>query len=173
LWLQEVSDRCQEVSLDRNRGHQCGGQLHYPNDVDRSLNESATDNIRKNRADYNNNPPNSISFIPAIASTSGRLHSEFVRLLFLQVHRETDHFTVSGVQLAQPTSGQFHYHHMTFSDHLRAKIDNILVKTTTLRITLNIDEYVRCVDPSTLALSLSSHRHTHVIFLFNSHFLDQ
>ncbi len=29
------------------------------------------DKIRKNRTDYNNNPPNSISFIPAIASTSG------------------------------------------------------------------------------------------------------
>ena len=28
----------------------------------------------------------------AIASTSGRLHSEFVRLLFLQSHRETDRF---------------------------------------------------------------------------------
>ena len=32
--------------------------------------------------------------------TSGRLHSEFVRLLFLQVHRETDRFFAdSGVQL--------------------------------------------------------------------------
>jgi hypothetical protein len=70
--------------------------LHYPNDVDRSLNEAATDKIRKYRADYisNNNPPNAISFMPAIASTSGRLHSEYVRLLFLQAHRETDRFFV-------------------------------------------------------------------------------
>jgi hypothetical protein len=65
------------------------GHLHYPNDMDRSLNES-DDKIRKYRVDYNNNPPNSISFMPAIASTSGRLNSEFVRLLFLQTHRETD-----------------------------------------------------------------------------------
>jgi hypothetical protein len=36
--------------------------------------------------------------MPTVASTSGRLHSEFVRLLFLQAHRETDRFfTVSGV----------------------------------------------------------------------------
>jgi hypothetical protein len=28
----------------------------------------------------------------AVGSTSGRLHREFVRLLFLQTHRETDHF---------------------------------------------------------------------------------
>jgi hypothetical protein len=37
------------------------GNLHYPNDVDRSLNEAAADKIRKYRADYNNNPPNAIS----------------------------------------------------------------------------------------------------------------
>ena len=74
------------------------GKLHYPNDIDRSLNEAATDKIRKYRADYNNNPPNVTSFIPAIVSTSGRLHSEFVRILFLQAHRETYHFfAASGV----------------------------------------------------------------------------
>jgi hypothetical protein len=55
--------------------------LNYPNDIDRSLNEAAADKIRKYRAEYNNNPPNSIFFIPAIPSTSGRIHSDFVRLL--------------------------------------------------------------------------------------------
>ena len=76
------------------------GHLHYPNDVDRSLNESATDKIRKYRADYNNNPPSSVAFMSTIASTSGRLHSEFVCLLFLQDHRENDRFfAASGVQL--------------------------------------------------------------------------
>jgi hypothetical protein len=76
------------------------GHLRYPNDIDRSLNETDDDKIRKYRADYNNNPPNTVSFMPTIASTSGRLHSEFVRLLFLQVHRETDRFfSASGVQL--------------------------------------------------------------------------
>jgi hypothetical protein len=49
-----------------------------------------------------------VSFIPTIPSTSGRLHSEFVRLLFLQAHRETDRFlAASGVQSAQSTSGGF------------------------------------------------------------------
>ena len=78
------------------------GHLHYPNDIDnRSLNETTTDKIRKYRVDYNNNPLSSVVFMPTIPSTSGRLHSEFVCLLFLQVHRETDHFSVdSGVQLA-------------------------------------------------------------------------
>ncbi len=76
------------------------GHVHYPNDMDRSLNETVTDKIRKYRADYNNNPPSSAAFMTTIVSTSGRLHSEFVRLLFLQTHRETDRFfAASGVQL--------------------------------------------------------------------------
>ena len=68
------------------------GHLHYPNDVDRSLNETVTDKIRKYHSDYNNNPPNDISFVSSITSTSERLHSAFVCLLFLQDHRETDQF---------------------------------------------------------------------------------
>jgi hypothetical protein len=73
------------------------GKLHWPNDMDKSLNEDPADKIRKYCSDYNNNP-NTISFMSAIVSTSGRLHSEFIRILFLQVHRETDRFFVaSGV----------------------------------------------------------------------------
>jgi len=84
LDLRIVHDRYWSSSDPSLNGH-----LHYPNDTDRSLNEAAADKIRKYRADYNNNS-NAISFIPAIASTSGRLHSEFEILLFLQAHRETD-----------------------------------------------------------------------------------
>ncbi len=62
------------------------GHLKYPNNLDQSLNDAVGDKIRKYRADYNNRPPSAVSFMTAIASTSGRLHSEFVRLLFLQTH---------------------------------------------------------------------------------------
>jgi hypothetical protein len=55
-------------------------------------NEAGTDIIRKYRVDYNQNPPNTISFMTAIVNTPGRIHSEFVRFLFLQAHRETDRF---------------------------------------------------------------------------------
>ena len=127
------------------------GHLHYAYDVDRSLNESAADKIRKYRDDYNNNPPNTISFIPSMTSTSGRLHSEFVRLLFLQAHRETDRFfAASGVLLAQSTSGQFHFKHAAFSSELRSKVGNILAKAAPLRITLNVDD-----------TPVSSRSHTH------------
>jgi hypothetical protein len=47
---------------------------------------------RKYRSDCNNNPPSVVSFMTCISSTSGRLHSQFIRLLFLQTHRETDRF---------------------------------------------------------------------------------
>ena len=78
--------------------------------------------------------------MPTIASTSGRLHSEFVLLLFLQAHRETDRFfAVSGVQLEQSTSGQFHFKRVVFSSQLRDKVGNILAKAAALRITLNVD----------------------------------
>ena len=47
------------------------GNLHYPNEIDRSLNEAADDKIRKYRADYNNNPPNTVTFMSAIVVRLG------------------------------------------------------------------------------------------------------
>ncbi len=126
-------------------------QLHYPNDIDRSLNEAAADKIRKYRADCNNNPPNALSFMPAIASTSGRLHSEFIRLLFLQAHRETDRFfAASGVQLAQSNMGGFFHFHRAVSSMLKSRCGNILAKVAALRITLQLD-----------GASITSKSHTH------------
>jgi hypothetical protein len=118
------------------------GQLHYhiTQDIDKSLNEAAADKIRKYRADYNKNPPNAISFMPAIASTSGRLHSEFIRLLFLQAHRETDRFfAASGVQSAQFDRGYFHFRRAASSSMLKSNCGNILAKAAALRINLNLD----------------------------------
>jgi hypothetical protein len=118
------------------------GHLKYPNNLDQSLNDASADKIRKYRADYNNRPSSAVSFMTAIVSTSGRLHSEFVRLSFLQDHRETDRFfAVSGVQLAQSeaTSGQFHFRHAAFSQHLTGKVGLALAKSAGLRINLNLD----------------------------------
>jgi hypothetical protein len=118
------------------------GKLHWPNDMDKSLNEAVTDKprIRKYRTDYNNNP-NVISFMPAIASTSGRLHSEFIRILFLQTHRETDRFfATSGVQSGQSNMGSFfHFRRTVFSSMLKSRLSSILAKVAVLRINLNLD----------------------------------
>jgi len=79
--------------------------------------------------------------MPVIAGTSGRLHSEFIRLLFLQTHRETDRFFAdSGVQSAQSTSGGFfNFGRTAFSSTLKSRVGNILAKASVLRITLNLD----------------------------------
>ena len=69
------------------------------------------------------------------------VHSEFIRLLFLQAHRETERFfAASGVQLAQSTSGLFfHFRHAAFLSQLKAKVCSTLVKTAALRVNLNLD----------------------------------
>jgi hypothetical protein len=127
------------------------GHLNYPNNLDQSLNDAATDKIRKYRADYNNRSTSVVSFMPAVASTSGRLHGEFVRPLFLQAHRETDRFlAASGVQSAQSTSGQFHFRRAAFLQQLKGKVGLALAKVAALRINLNLD-----------GVPISSKSHTH------------
>ena len=113
--------------------------------------EHYTDKIRKYHADYNNNPPNAVAFMPAIAGTTGRLHSEFIRLLFLQAHRETDRFfAASGVQLAQTHRGMFHFRCAAVSSLLKAKCGNLLAKASALRVNLNLD-----------GAPIASNSHTH------------
>jgi hypothetical protein len=113
------------------------GHLKYPNNLDQSLNDPDADKIRKYRADYNNRPPSVVSFIPAIASTGGRLHSEFVRLLFLQTHRETDRFfAASGVPSAQ-SDRDHHFRRAAFSQLIKSKVSLALAKASALRINLN------------------------------------
>ncbi len=78
--------------------------------------------------------------MPAIASTSGRLHSELVCFLFLQTHRETDlFFQTSRVQLVTHDRVQFHFLRAAYSSQLKSKVGNILAKAVELRIILNID----------------------------------
>jgi hypothetical protein len=44
------------------------GHLRYLSNLDKSLNDTDPDKIRKYHADYNNNPPSVVSFMSAIAS---------------------------------------------------------------------------------------------------------
>ncbi len=86
------------------------------------------------------------------AGTNGRLHSEFIRLLFLQTHRETDHFfAASGVQSEQSNMGGFfHLHHAAFSSMLKSRVGHIMDKSSVLRVNLNLD-----------GASIASSSHTH------------
>jgi hypothetical protein len=114
------------------------GHLRYPNNLDQSLNDAAVDKLHK--SDYNFNPPRGVGFMSAIASTSGRLHSEFIRILFLQTHRETDRFfAASGVLSVQSDRGFFHHRRAAFSSMLKSRVGNILAKAEALRININLD----------------------------------
>jgi hypothetical protein len=96
----------------------------------------------------------SSSLMPAIPSTSGRLRSGFVWLLFLQAHRETDRFfAASGVHLAQSTSGQFHCG-LHFKNINRISMTHLYLLNHTLPITLgnlssiNLVPIFRCSRPT-------------------------
>jgi hypothetical protein len=116
--------------FDSNSDPTLNGRLHY-NDIGKSLTEVANDKIRKYRVDYNNNPTNTVAFMPAIAGTNGRLHSDFIRLLFLQDHRETDRFfEVSGVQSAQSNlrATCFHFRRTAVLNQFKSKCGLLLAK---------------------------------------------
>ena len=93
--------------------------------------EAPADQVLQYRVDYNNRPSHTIAFMPPITSTSGRLHGDFVCLLFLQAHREIDRFlAASGVHLGQ---ANFDFRRVAFSSQFKSKVGHILVKAATLR----------------------------------------
>ncbi len=150
--LSNIYYECTDGWMGSSADPSLNGHLKHPNNLDQLLNDEADDKVRKYRTDYNNRPPSAVSFIPAIASTSGRLHSEFVRILFLQTHRETDRFFAdSGVQLPQThPGGQFTFRRAAFLTELQRKVVLTLAKAAALRINMNID-----------GVPIASKSHTH------------
>ena len=117
------------------------GHLHCPRL--RSPNETVTDKIRRYHSDYKNRPSNGISFMSVIPSTSGRLHSEFVCLLFLQTYRENDLFFVaSGVHLHNLPVVTSTTERITYRLYYE---DWGLVDNTTSRFPPWVESTVRCV----------------------------
>ncbi len=117
------------------------------------------------------NPPNTVSFMPTIDSTSGRLHTEFVRLLFLQTHRETDRFfETSGVHLTQTDRGMFHYLRTAFSVQIKIKVGLTLCSIFRYSSSSRNPVYESHVDSSSLGFSLSSHRQSYKGLVFSSRF---
>ena len=149
---------------------QLNGRLRYPDPqkVDQVLEDGAIEKICEYRADYANN--RGISFMPMVASTSGRVHSELARLLFLQAHRETTkYFEAHGRQLAQNTHlDTFHFKRATFYNAIKSNVGLVLAKAAALRITLNLDgrrshrEHTHT--PSTTPTHASSPLHSLITF---------
>jgi hypothetical protein len=64
-----------------------------------------------------------ISFLPAIMSTSNHVHCEFLRLLFLQAHQQTEaHFTATGMPLQHNQLESFWFKRDAFYQGLKSKV---------------------------------------------------
>jgi hypothetical protein len=109
-----------------------------------------------------------ISFLPAIMSTSNRMHGEFLRLLFLQAHRETEaHFTAAGMPLQRNQSESFRFKRAAFYQGLKSKVGLAAAKAAALRINLNVQGCSIVAAPmhAPFALPLSSPSFFHTISL--------
>jgi hypothetical protein len=72
-------------------------------------------------------------------STSNRMHGEFLRLLFLQAHRETEaHFTAAGMPSQRNQSESFRFKRAAFYQGLKSKVGLAAAKAAALRINLNV-----------------------------------
>ena len=132
----DVSITHDRIGSSKSNPH-LNGTLSHPNAPDALLNQAAQRKVQKYRNAYANN--HTISFLPAITSTSTRMHGEFLRLIFLQAHRETeDYFRFTGVS-AQPSTDMFRFRRAAFYSGLKSKVGLIAAKTAALRVNMNTD----------------------------------
>jgi hypothetical protein len=114
------------------------GRLTHSQDIDARLRLAAERKINSYRQPYVDN--RNVSFLPAILSTSTRMHGEFLRLLFLQAHRDSEaHFTATGVPSHRNQSDSFRFMRAAFFRSLKSKVGQAAAKATALRINLNVE----------------------------------
>jgi hypothetical protein len=114
------------------------GLLSHPQDLDAPLRLAALRKTNSYRQQYADNQ--NISFLPAIMTTSSRMHGEFLRLIFLQAHRETAaHLHTTGQPSQQNRSDNaFRFKRAAFYMGLKNKVGLVAAKSSALRINLNI-----------------------------------
>jgi hypothetical protein len=114
------------------------GHLTRPQDIDAPLHVAEQRKMNSLRQQYADNQ--NISFLPTIFNTSTRMHSEFLRLLFLQAHREIEaHFTATGMPSQRNQSDSFRFKRAAFYQSLKSKVGLAAAKAAALRINLNIE----------------------------------
>jgi hypothetical protein len=136
-----------DLSITHDRiGSSCyvqqNGLLSHPQDFDAPLRLAAQRKINSHRQQYADNQ--NISFLPAIMTTSSCMHGEFLRLLFLQAHRETAaHFHATGLPSQQNRlDNAFRFKRAAFYMGLKSKVGLVAAKASALRINLNIQAAV-------------------------------
>ena len=113
--------------------------------------EKAASKIAKYRELYRDHR-RQLDFLPAIASTSGRIHSELLRLLFLHAHRETTRFfEIFDDGHAQPYTSRFIYRRAAFFNTLKSKT-GLMVARAAFQQSL-VKTPIFSVSPSRFSLS--------------------
>jgi hypothetical protein len=103
-------------------------------DPDGSLNAV----VRIKKRHYRNlylNRPDPIAIIPLTVDTTGRLYDDFIRLLFLHVHREASALANELVE----ESDQFRFLRVTCFANLKGTVGLIMAKASAIRISIPLD----------------------------------
>jgi hypothetical protein len=115
--------------IGSGRNGQTQGQLRNPNNPDRILESAAADKIREYRDPYRRN--RHVAFLPACMSTSGRIHGEFLRLLYFIANKQADdYFEALGYQ---PLSKEFCHRRGVFFQQNRGTIGMACAQAVALR----------------------------------------
>jgi hypothetical protein len=68
------------------------------------------------------------------------MHGKFLRLLFLQAHRETEaHFTATGMPSQRNQSDSFRFKRAAFYQSLKSKVGLAAANAAALRMNLNVE----------------------------------
>ena len=115
----------------RHQSHQSHQRLDLRyDDPDTLLNNAADAKVRKYREAYAA-PDRFLAFLPAIMSTSGRIHGEFLRLLHILSHRQAvNFFELFG---EEPTDNAFTFRRAAYFFHNRATIGLACAQATAMR----------------------------------------
>ena len=86
-------------------------------------------------ANYTFDRPEPIAFMPVAVDTSGRIYDDFLRLLFLDAHREASALTND----IPEESGQFRFLRAVCFANIKGSVGLILTKTSPMRISIPLD----------------------------------
>ena len=131
---------------------------------DRPLEKAAHDKIKKHR-DLYNLLPGDIGFLPLVASTSGRLNADFIRLVYLHATRETKAYLAAidpvdaedgheGDAVGGRRDRDFLVQRSRFLAALKTRLGLILAKTTAMRVLINA---TGCPAPVSDRTSMKTH----------------
>ena len=105
------------------------GQLRNPDNPDKLLDSAAADKIRHYRAPYRQN--RHVAFLPACMTTSGRIHGEFLRLLYFISNKQAfDYFADLGYE---PHMEEFYHRRGVFFHNNRCTLGIAYAQAVAMR----------------------------------------